>query len=868
MKAFLRAFSLGGLRLLWLSYLCNSAWATSNSTWLGSGPTTPPPPYALQDPTVHPGSPAYSGPSPSEVASNVSVLTHLLDQSTSHSTLDVEPWNQQFFDRHTWVSRVRKPRERVTLEKKLIRKYRRRNGMKRTCDHVRWKKSCVCGIPPDTLEEILRSLGQNPSAHVANTTDKEGAASGSMNVQAFRADPDDVLLDLSSSSSGPPPWPNSSQPILAESKPVSPDTAPFTSESSAAPGEDAGLCVPASVRQPETWPIIQDQLVAEVKGIYAGLVMVEKKRIEIDEKPTREPSRLSDKEWQALTVPNRTLLHEHHDSFLASQHLSASAEFRGLTAWNAMLTRMWRHGLRSFLELLRHRLPGSREHMLEFIRLTYAMIRPLLGAEPSFSHEWVEILGDLSRYRLAIDGNDVDDREIWSGIAQQWYIQTDHRSLNTSRSEEHHTVFHRPTITRRPQQNGPERQLPEDLSMRELHCAQDCFPPDFFQGQDTGEDEKMLDMVFDPVAGSSSRHMVLQNARYDANRCSDANLQDMLDLSQMAVLPRPDIVQQLAHYSEALVSMTPFQNATDSVTHLFDPFREEGASIGSQFAVAESASATLVPEVGTGKLEALHSPSSASVFDWQAGNYALTESETAPDIQYNPLDQIDEDTSIPDVNFDEFLHPEIPLFSPLNPLFDPTMTFSLDAEDPDSNTSAGDLFLVQWPDWNADFDVNMVHEIVESSQSEDLYSKPPVGTEHNPDEDVLTQSYAPDLCESDGKDDQAIENRESTEWMYTEDRPSLQSDGKPTRSSSAALNLGYSNLPRYSNVQQEGEVNTIHLGDARKRSRIAFCVLLVSSQRVSRNTSGVKRQKGCSFQTFQIMLLLLLAMCYLISGPK
>jgi hypothetical protein len=41
---------------------------------------------------------------------------------------------------------------------------------------------------------------------------------------------------------------------------------------------------PKIVRQPETRPISQEQLVAEVKGIYAGLVMVEGKCIQVDVK--------------------------------------------------------------------------------------------------------------------------------------------------------------------------------------------------------------------------------------------------------------------------------------------------------------------------------------------------------------------------------------------------------------------------------------------------------------------------------------------------------------------------------------------------------------------------------------------------------
>ena len=38
------------------------------------------------------------------------------------------------------------------------------------------------------------------------------------------------------------------------------------------------------VRQPETRPISPEQLIAEVKGIYAGLVMVEPKCAEVDAK--------------------------------------------------------------------------------------------------------------------------------------------------------------------------------------------------------------------------------------------------------------------------------------------------------------------------------------------------------------------------------------------------------------------------------------------------------------------------------------------------------------------------------------------------------------------------------------------------------
>jgi hypothetical protein len=82
--------------------------------------------------------------------------------------------------------------------------------------------------------------------------------------------------------------------------------------------------------QPETRPITQEQLVNEVKVIYAGLVMVEKKCVEIDQQQAPTTTKLSNEQWQALTALRRTSLHEHHDFFLASQHPSSLPALRRL----------------------------------------------------------------------------------------------------------------------------------------------------------------------------------------------------------------------------------------------------------------------------------------------------------------------------------------------------------------------------------------------------------------------------------------------------------------------------------------------------------------------------------------------------------
>lgn len=203
--------------------------------------------------------------------------------------------------------------------------------------------------------------------------------------------------------------------------------------------------------QPETRPISQEQLVAEVKGIYAGLVIVEAKCIEVDNKQAAlaqadasNPPKLNNEQWQALIALHRTLLHEHHDFFLASQHPSASPALRRLASKYAMPARIWRHGIHSLLELLRHRLPASLDYMLAFIYLAYSMMALLYETVSAFKDTWVECLGDLARYRMAIEDDDIRDREVWTGVARHWYSIASDNSPTTGRLYHHLAILARP----------------------------------------------------------------------------------------------------------------------------------------------------------------------------------------------------------------------------------------------------------------------------------------------------------------------------------------------------------------------------------------------------------------------------------------
>lgn len=185
------------------------------------------------------------------------------------------------------------------------------------------------------------------------------------------------------------------------------------------PGNLARLLVDSRyrevVRQRHTSPISQDQLAAEVKGIYAGLVIVEAKCVDIDATQAKDPhQQLGREQWQALIALHRTLLYEHHDFLMASQHPSASPSLRHLATKYNMPARMWKHGIHTFLELLRYRKPDSQEYMLSFIYLAYQMMILLYETAPDFRDTWIECLGDLARYRMAIE-EEKEAHATWEG---------------------------------------------------------------------------------------------------------------------------------------------------------------------------------------------------------------------------------------------------------------------------------------------------------------------------------------------------------------------------------------------------------------------------------------------------------------------
>jgi hypothetical protein len=202
------------------------------------------------------------------------------------------------------------------------------------------------------------------------------------------------------------------------------------------------------IHELEPQPISQEQLVAEFKGIYESLKKAEAKCIVADN--CLAALNLAEQEWttewtahawRPLFVKHRFLLQEFHNLFLVSQHPSASPALRRIVSDYSVPERVWRHGVHSFLDLLRRYLPASLEFMLSFIYLAYPVMTLLFEECPAFEDVWIERLGDISRYRMAIEETDRTDRETWAGVTRDCYSKASNKSPTTGRFYHHLAIL-------------------------------------------------------------------------------------------------------------------------------------------------------------------------------------------------------------------------------------------------------------------------------------------------------------------------------------------------------------------------------------------------------------------------------------------
>ena len=72
------------------------------------------------------------------------------------------------------------------------------------------------------------------------------------------------------------------------------------------------------------------------------------------------------------------------------------------------------------------------------------MMALLYETVPAFEDTWIECLGDLARYRMAIEDDDIRDREVWTGVARNWYSKASDKSPTIGRLYHHLAILARP----------------------------------------------------------------------------------------------------------------------------------------------------------------------------------------------------------------------------------------------------------------------------------------------------------------------------------------------------------------------------------------------------------------------------------------
>ncbi|EDN04739.1 predicted protein [Histoplasma mississippiense (nom. inval.)] len=86
-----------------------------------------------------------------------------------------------------------------------------------------------------------------------------------------------------------------------------------------------------------------------------------------------------------------------------------------------MPPRMLHHGIYAFLEVMKSRLPDSRNYMIQFLQHVYDLIQVLVESAPRFKNMWLECLGDLAAYRMSLESTFSEERIARAKQSTNWY---------------------------------------------------------------------------------------------------------------------------------------------------------------------------------------------------------------------------------------------------------------------------------------------------------------------------------------------------------------------------------------------------------------------------------------------------------------
>lgn len=164
-----------------------------------------------------------------------------------------------------------------------------------------------------------------------------------------------------------------------------------------------------------------NQFGAQLKRLYRNITDLEAKvkqdelddaaesnsRVRLKGKESASSEDAEHEKWRRQITDHKRLIDRMHDMLQMTLSPSVPASLRNIPKKYNLITRLWMFGFHRLLENLRAaslRSPVAMEHLQDFILFAYTYYTGLYEETTvdAFRSEWLEALGDLARYRMAV----------------------------------------------------------------------------------------------------------------------------------------------------------------------------------------------------------------------------------------------------------------------------------------------------------------------------------------------------------------------------------------------------------------------------------------------------------------------------------
>jgi hypothetical protein len=315
---------------------------------------------------------------------------------------------------------------------------------------------------------------------------------------------------------------------------------------------------PEILFQPDSRPISQEQLTFRNRSVKTGVLYIHTNSMY--PAPTISNDNIAQNALAWRRAPYRTLLHEHHDFFLASQHPSASPKLRRLVEKYTMARHMWQHGIHSFLKPLKHRLPDYTMPACMWKHVIHSVpgitSHRISGINPDDMHAFIYLSCTIMALKyetfLAFADTWIDRGHApWAKFPTSFTTPAGIEPQREQGQRSNKPLEKLILITECRNGTQNKMQLPEKHRNHGLLWAENCAPTNSY-------DENLEDAVWKTWAG------VTRSWYSKAAGGQDASVMDRL-YHHLAILARLDSFRQLYHYSRSLTILDVLFRAREFV---------------------------------------------------------------------------------------------------------------------------------------------------------------------------------------------------------------------------------------------------------------------------------------------------------------